>query len=255
MLLLTPPEQAADVSFLLEEEGHQACFWPILGDRAEIQPGLQAVAEQAHRLTAVIALSRPSLFAFLEALHRAGTRRMLSKIQWLCADASSARTIERQGGVARVPGDGKWTSAVSGLLTSEDEVLVLHDGEVPDILTDALHAAAVSFTDVAVKSTNWTDAVVPFDSPVVIVHSAAAGEAWLDVTQGVTSSSTHAACCDVPQLVPAVQRIEGHSHCRIVSTSPVVSAALAARGVEAYVTATSSAADAVVDAALKALAL
>ena len=150
MLLLTPPEQAADLSFLLEEEGHEPCFWPVLGAPGELPRGLRAAAEQLHRLTWVVAIGRAPLRAFLEAVHGAGTRSALEKLQWLAADAPTARAIERQGGTVRVPGDGKWTSAVSGLLTADDEVLVLHAGEAPEILLDSLDAAGVTFTQVAV---------------------------------------------------------------------------------------------------------
>lgn len=150
VLLLTAPEQAADLAFLLEEEGHEPRFWPVLAPPAELPAGLRAVAEHVHRLTWVVAIGRAPLRAFFEAINGAGTRRAIGKLQWLAADAPTARAIARQGGVVRVPGDGKWTSAVSGLLTSDDEVLVLHAGEAPEILLDSLDAANVSFTQVAV---------------------------------------------------------------------------------------------------------
>ena len=107
VLLLTPPEQAADLAFLLEEEGHEPCFWPVLGAPGEVPLGLRAVAEHVHRLTWVVAIGRAPLRAFFEAVNQAGTRASLRKLQWLAADAATARAIERQGGTVRVPGDGK----------------------------------------------------------------------------------------------------------------------------------------------------
>ncbi|MDP1821812.1 MAG: uroporphyrinogen-III synthase [Archangium sp.] len=255
VLLLTPPEQAADLVFLLEEEGHEPCFWPVLGAPGELPLGLRAVAEHIHRLTWVIAIGRAPLRAFLEAVNRAGTRRALQKLQWLAADASTARAIERQGGTVRVPGDGKWTSAVSGLLTGDDEVLVLHEGEAPEILLDSLDAAGVGFTQVCVppvlpeRSRGATEA-----HQVVIVHSAAAGEAFVELTQGLPATpSATAQCCGPEVHQPVAPRVTLASGLRVVATTPAAAAALESLGVEVYATASAAAADAVVDATLKAL--
>ena len=264
VLLLTPPEQAVDLAFLLEEEGHEPCYWPVLGAPGQLPLGLRAVAEQVHRLTWVVAIGRAPLRAFLEAVNGAGNRRALAKLQWLAADAPTARAIERQGGTVRVPGDGKWTSAVSGLLTSDDEVLVLHAGEAPEILIDTLDAAGVIFTQVAipppvealandflVASLGGGGARRP---RVVIVHSAAAGEAFVELTQGVPappSSSTQ--CCGPLAVESAAPIAPALVDLRIVATTPAAAAALASLGVEVWVTASAAAADAVVDAALEAL--
>ena len=258
MLLLTAPEQAADLAFLLEEAGHEPCFWPVLDPPGELALGLRAVAEHIHRLTWVVAIGRAPLRAFFEAVNRAGTRRSLTKLQWLAADAPTARAIERQGGTVRVPGDGKWTSAVSGLLTRDDDVLVLHDGEAPEILLDSLDAAGVSFMQVAVaKSAPSTSPGVnnSRDERVVIVHSAAAGEAFVELTQGLPSSSPQADQCCGPlaSTSPSAPRAALSAGLKIVATTPAAAAALEALGVEVYATATAAAADAVVDAALEAL--
>ena len=274
MLLLTAPEQAADLAFLLEEEGHEPCYWPVLDSPRELPLGLRAVAEHIHRLTWVVAIGRGPLRAFLEAVNSAGTRRLLTKVQWLAADAPTARAIERQGGTVRVPGDGKWTSAVSGLLTRDDEVLVLHEGEAPEILIDSLDAAGVSFTQVAVGPStslgmngagslgmngagslgmNGAESLGP-NGGVVIVHSAAAGEAFIELTQGLPVSNPQAdQCCGplaesshAPHPIPT-------AGLKIVATTPAAASALQALGVEVYATASAPAADAVVDAALEAL--
>lgn len=256
VLLLTPPEQAADVAFLLEEEGHEPCFWPVLGSPTELPAGLRAVAEHVHRLSWVIALGRGPLRAFFEAMHAAGTRPALRKLQWLASDAATARAIERQGGVVRVPGDGKWTSAVSGLLTSDDDVLVLHGGEAPEILLESLEAGGVSFAQVAVPP---PAALVPPPEPaaqrVVIVHSAAAGEAFLELTQGLPGAAAAAPqCCGPTEPVPASALAPAQPEgLRFVATSTAAAEALRALGVEVYVTAAHPAADAVLDATLRAL--
>ncbi len=254
MLLLTAPEQAADLAFLLEEEGHEPCYWPVLDFPRELPMGLRAVAEHIHRLTWVVAIGRGPLRAFLEAVNSAGTRRSLTKVQWLAADAPTARAIERQGGTVRVPGDGKWTSAVSGLLTRDDEVLVLHEGEAPEILIDSLDAAGVSFTQVAVGPSTPAPGPTNALGGVVIVHSAAAGEAFIELTQGFPVSNPQAdQCCgplaagsQAPRSIPA-------AGLKIVATTPAAASALQALGVEVYATASAPAADAVVDAALEAL--
>ena len=253
MLLLTAPQQAADLAFLLEEEGHEPCYWPVLDSPRELPLGLRAVAEHIHRLTWVVAIGRGPLRAFLDAVNSAGTRRLLTKVQWLAADAPTARAIERQGGTVRVPGDGKWTSAVSGLLTRDDEVLVLHEGEAPEILLDSLDAAGVSFTQVAVGPSNAAPGPTSLGG-VVIVHSAAAGEAFIELTQGLPVSNPQAdQCCGplaesshAPHRVPT-------AGLKIVATTPAAASALQALGVEVYATASAPAADAVVDAALEAL--
>lgn len=255
VLLLTPPEQAADVAFLLEEEGHEPCFWPVLGASAELSAGLRAAAEHVHRFTWVIALGRAPLRAFLEAVNRAGSRRALAKVQWLASDAPTARAIERQGGTVRVPGDGKWTSAVSGLLTSDDDVLVLHGGEPPEILLDSLDAKNVSFTLVAVESAARAQPLPEDTHRVVIVHSAAAGEAFVELTSGLAMSTANAAqCCgpEHPHVHPVARSVVTEG-LRIVATTPAVAEALQSLGVEVYATASAAAADAVVDAAIKAL--
>ncbi len=255
MLLLTPPEQAADLAFLLEEEGHEPCFWPVLGPPREVPKGLRAVAEQLHRLTWVVAIGRAPLRAFLEAVSGAGTRRAMEKLQWLAADAPTARAIERLGGTVRVPGDGKWTSAVSGLLSGDDEVLVLHAGEAPEILLDSLDAAGVIFTEVAVEPSEAASALPADSHQVVIVHSAAAGEAFVELTQGAPEETPgEAQCCGpVAQVREAPPRSVLNEGLRVVATTPAAAAALQSLGVEVYATASAAAADAVVDAALRAL--
>ena len=227
----------------------------MLGARGELPLGLRAVAEHVHRLTWVVAMGRAPLRAFLEAVNQAGTRASLRKLQWLAADAATARAIERQGGTVRVPGDGKWTSAVSGLLTSDDDVLVLHAGEAPEILVDSLDAANVSFIQVAVPPAEESKGFTPADHRVVIVHSAAAGEAFVELTQGLPASPSQAPQCCGPGAIEAVvsTRLPWAEGLRVVATTPSAAAALQSLGVEVYATATASAADAVVDAALRAL--
>lgn len=257
VLLLTPPEQAADVAFLLEEEGHEPCFWPVLGAPAELPAGLRAAAEHVHRFSWVIALGRDPLRAFFEALRAAGTRAALPKLQWLAADAATARAIERQGGVVRVPGDGKWTSAASGLLTSDDDVLVLHGGEAPEVLFEALEAGGVSFAQVAVppRASSERPPEAARQQRVVIVHSAAAGEAFIELTQGLLDAPAVAPQCCGPTAQGPDERARRllPPGLRLVATSPIAAEALRALGVEVYVTAAHPAADAVLDATLRAL--
>lgn len=255
VLLLTPPEQASDLAFLLEEEGHEARFWPLLGTPAELPMGLRAAAEQLGRFSWVIVMGRQPLRAFLEAVNGAGTRSTVPRVQWLAADGATARVIERQGATVRVPGDGKWTSAVSGLLSADDDVLVLHEDGVPEILADALDAAGARFIDVR----------VPIAAPdvledaaavrVVIVHSTAAGEAWAEATRGASTVEHDQYCCGPHEHrhAPEPRRVALPAQVRVVATTEATAEALRELGVEVYATAQAAAADAVVDATLRAL--
>ncbi len=257
VLLLTPPDQARDLAFLLEEEGHEPCFLPVVPVAPELPLGLRAVAEQLQRLTWIIAIGRAPVRAFLEAVNGAGTRNRLRKVQWLASDAATARVIERQGGVVRVPGDGKWTSALSGLLTADDEVLVLHEGEVPEILVESLDAAGLHFSLVEILTrAPAVDAALANEARVVIVHSAAAGEAWAELTRGApVQHPPSESCCGpneqhAPLAGPVLAVPLG---LRVVASSPAAAEALQSLGVEVYATARGTSADAVVDAALEAL--
>ncbi len=257
VLLLTAPDQAQDLAFLLEEEGHEPCFLPVVAQAPEIPRGLRAVAEQVQRLTWIVAIGRAPVRAFLEAVNGAGTRKRLEKVQWLASDAATARVIERQGGLVRVPGDGKWTSAVSGLMTAEDEVLVLHEGEVPEILLDSFEASGLHFSLVEIAApTPRLDPAVSEAAQVVIVHSPAAGEAWAELTRGAPKPVAPSESCCGPgeahvHVAPPVLTVP--LSLRVVASSAAAAQTLEALGVEVYVTARSSSADAVVDAALEAL--
>lgn len=256
VLLLTPPEQSADVAFLLEEEGHEPLFWPLLGAPIATPPALRAAAEQVGRFNWVVITNRPVLRVFLEAINAAGSRSALQRVRWLAGDAATARAIERLGGEVRVPGDGKWTSAVSGLLESGDDVLVLHADALPEILEEALEAAGVRVTALQVEVPTASAGDRAEDAEVVIVHSAAAGEAWAEATLGELRHVHDQYCCGP----------HGHRHgaaagpsvvvseaLRVVATSASAAAALQELGVKVHRTASAQAADAVVDAALSAL--
>ncbi len=255
VLLLTPPEQASDVAFLLEEEGHEPRFWPVLGLPTALPKGLRAAAEQLSRFTWIVVMGRGPLRAFLEAVNGAGTRVGLQKVQWLAADGATARVIERHGGTVRVPGDGKWTSAISGLLTPDDEVLVLHEDAVPEILIDALDAAGVRFTDVVLPRAEPEALEGAAEVRVVIVHSAAAGEVFAEVTRGAAHVANDQYCCGPHEHQPTTEprRVALPAEVRVVATSEATAETLRALGVEVYATAEAPAADAVVDATLRAL--
>ncbi|MFZ5444122.1 MAG: uroporphyrinogen-III synthase [Myxococcota bacterium] len=257
VLLLTAPEQAREIAFLLEEEGHEPCFLPLLAGPAELPRGLRAAAEQLPRLTWVISTARAPVRAFLEAVHGAGTRGRLSKLQWLVPDAATARAVERVGGAARVPGDGKWTSAVSGLVTSDDEVLVLHDeAPVPEVLLDSLDAAGCHFVVVQVPSAQRpVDLSLARSAGVVLVHSPAAGEVWAELSRGGEAHPADDACCGPVQPRPApASALGGAAAVRVVAGTQATAEVLSALGVEVFTTARAGTADALVDAALEALA-
>lgn len=256
VLLLTAPEQAREVAFLLEEEGHEPCFFPVLAAPGELPRGLRAVAEQAQRLTWVVATARAPVHAFLEAVHGAGTRARLTKVQWLVPDAVAARAIERLGGTVRVPGDGKWTSALAGLVTADDEVLVLHDeAPVPEVLVDSLEAAGCHFSVVQVPMPRPAlDLTLARSAGVVLVHSPAAGELWAELSRGEAAHPADELCCGPVQPRPAPAPGLGlAAGLRVVAGTPATAEVLEALGVQVYATARAGTADAWVDAALAAL--
>lgn len=255
VLLLTPPEQSADVAFLLEEEGHQPLFWPLLGAPVATPPGLRAAAEQVGRFNWVIITNPPVLRVFLEALNAAGARATLGRVRWLAGDAATARALERLGGEVRVPGDGKWTSAVSGLLESGDDVLVLHAEPLPEILEEALEAAGVRVTSLQVAVPEARVGDPAEDAQVVIIHSAAAGEAWAEATLGEARHVHDQYCCGPHGHHPVEEkrRVTVPGELRVVATSRATAQALEELGVRVHATASTPSADAVVDAALGAL--
>ncbi len=255
VLVLTAPSQSADLKFLLEEEGHEPVFVPLLGAPVEPSPGLRAAAEQLGRFTWVVVMSRGALHALRAAVNAAGTSRALRAVQWLVADAACARAVERDGGAVRVPGDGKWTSAISGAMTAGDDVLLLHHEPLTETVVDALDAAGVRVTALQLPEASpleWPDAA---GAQVVIVHSAAAGEAWVEATREAAAHVHDEYCCGphVPHEEKTVRRIAVPGGVKVVAATPAVASALQALGVPVYATAAAPAADAVVDATLGAL--
>ena len=90
---------------------------------------------------------------------------------------------------------------------------------------------------------------------LVIVHSAAAGEAFVELTQGLAMTTANAPQCGGPEAQHShpIARSVLTEGLRIVATTQAAAEALQSLGVEVYATASGAAADAVVDAAIKAL--
>ncbi len=255
VLVLTRPEASADLAFLLEEEGHQPLFWPLV-EVSEVTAGLRAAAEQLGRFSAVIAMGRGPLQALLEATVGAGSREAMPRVQWLVSDEPGARVLERLGGTARVPGDGKWTSAISGLLTADDDVLVVHDAVLPEIIVDALEAAGTRVTEVVLPPTPRLEFADAGDAQVVIIHSAAEGEAWVEATRSPNAHAPDEYCCGphAPAEAPVARQLVAPEKVRVVTASAAAAQALESLGVEVHARAAGPGADAVVDATLGLLA-
>lgn len=254
VLLLTAPEQARDVAFLLEEEGHEPCFLPVLGGVREVPAGLRAVAEQLQRFSWVFAVSRAPVRLLLEAIAQAGTRDRMKKANWLAGDAAIARMIERQGALVRVPGDGKWTSAINGLVSDEDEVLVLHDGPLDEVLADAIDATGCRSTFVEVPVEPVVALSAPEDAKVVVIHSPAAGEAWAELTVERAHELSESCCGpgEAHRHAPVV-RLTLPEGLKVVAASSAIAETLASLGVSVDEVAPGGSADAVVDATIRAL--
>lgn len=255
VLLLTNPSECADLAFLLEEEGVELGFLPVLAQTRDSQ-GLRAVSEQFSRYTWVVALDNAVLRSFLEGVHRSGSRSHVGRVQWLCADGAMARTVERAGGLPRVPANGKWAAAVSGLLNDEDEVLLLCAAEPPEQLTEALDAAGCPTVTVQVEVENpsFSD-TTGLEESVVVVHSVAAAEAWAELTLGAGDHAPSVSCCGPDhEHTPRPMPLAEARTAKVVAASKAAADALEVLGVQVYATAAGAAADQVIEAALKALA-
>jgi uroporphyrinogen-III synthase len=255
VLLLTSPAECADLAFLLEEEGVDLGFLPVLAHTRDSQ-GLRAAAEQFTRFTWVVALDNAVLRSFLEGVHRSGFRGHLARVQWLCGDGAMARTIERAGGLPRVPANGKWAAAVSGLINDEDEVLILAAGEPPEQLIEALDAAGCHAVTVKVEVESPTfPETTGLEESVVVVHSVAAAEAWAALTLGVGDHAPSVSCCGPDhEHTPHPTPLAEARTARVVAASKATAEALQGLGVQVYATAEGTAADQVIEVALKALA-
>ncbi|MFO0597674.1 MAG: uroporphyrinogen-III synthase [Myxococcaceae bacterium] len=254
VLLLTSPAEAEALAFLLEDEGHEPLFLPV--SAAPASPGLRAAAEHLHRFNWVIVIDRPALSSLLEAVHQAGSRSSVPRVQWLVVDAGAARSVERLGGVARIPAELKWTAAVSGLITADDEVLVVGALEGPsaepaEVMLESLDALGAKVTRVVQAPPAAPDVSALPAVPVVVVHSPAAADAFATLTLGVRHAPSES-CCGTPhhQHAPAWSR---GASARVVATSAATAEALQSAGVPVYAVAPSPAADVVADAALAAL--
>lgn len=253
VLLLSQPLEAEALSFLLEDEGHEPAFLPVLPSLETPHAGLRAAAEQLGRFTWAIVTDRPALRLLLESAQHARTRLTVARTQWLVADAASALAVERQGGVARVPADLKWTHALSGLLSSDDEVLVLSVGAAPEAVLEALDSVGARATVLELSAVE-TVATRPLPSPVdlVVVHSPAEADEFVWLTRGETHAVSDA-CCSTPHHIDAPRWVEG-ARARLVASTAATADVLRAAGLEVFAVAQSTAADGVADVALRALA-
>ncbi|MBL8910128.1 MAG: uroporphyrinogen-III synthase [Archangium sp.] len=253
VLLLTEPGDAEDLAFLLGEEGHDTAFLPVL-PRAERSAGLRSVAETLSRFTWVIALDRAVLRAFLEVVNQAGTRSQLARLQWLASDALTARVIERSGGLARIPFEGKWTAALNGLLNDEDQVLILHRDPIPELLLEGVEGVGAQHVAVEVQVDEVAiEASAIGDARVVIVHSASAAEAWAELTRGESHEPSESCCGperphhDSPPKLPAGAAL------RVVAATNAAAESLRERGVDVHATAANTSTPELVDTAIAAL--
>lgn len=250
VLLLTDAGEAEDLAFLLGEEGHDTVFLPVLA-RAERSAGLRSVAETLSRFTWVIALDRAVLRAFLEVVNQSGTRSQLPRLQWLASDALTARVIERTGGLARIPFEGKWTAALNGLLNDEDQVLVLHREPIPELLIEGIDAVGAQHVAVEVQVDEQPiEANAIADARVVIVHSASAAEAWAELTRGESHEPSESCCGPQKPHHDSPPRLAAGGALRVIAATAAAADSLRARGIEVHGVALDSSTPGVVDAAI-----
>ncbi len=245
VLLLRSRGASEALSFLLEEEGHEPVHFPLLEVAWPEDPrGLRSVAEHVSRFRWIIVDAPEAVRAFSEALTMAGTRAAISA-NWLAPDAPTAKSVDRHGWVARVVEDhphdddcdplnphhthSGWGSIAQGLIGGDDEVLVLHEAGGEPWWVDALRdgRGRVSCARAWVRRQPAAfDGELP---SVVVVESAAEGEALL--THQPTAKSA-----------------------RFIAAGPATAGALQALGVEPRVVANSSTTEALFEATLQALA-
>ena len=254
VLLLTAEGEADDLACLLAEEGHDAAFLPVL-PRAQRTAGLRSVAETLSRFTWVIALDRAVLRAFLEVVNQSGTRAHLPRVQWLAGDALTARVIERTGGLARIPFEGKWTAALNGLINDEDEVLVLHRERIPELLLEGIDGAGARHVAVEVEvDERALEPSVLAEARVVIVHSASAAEAWAELTRGESHEPSESCCGPERPHRDSPPRLAAGAALKVIAASSAAAESLRSRGIEIHAIVADSSTPGVVDATIAALA-
>jgi uroporphyrinogen-III synthase len=236
VLLLRPPGQSADLSFLLEEEGFEPLHLPLLEVDLPADPrAVRAAVEQVAHYEWVLPES-PRVVRVLAELSRAeGNGGQVAQRRFLAPDEETARAIRRQGwpATAVLPDAGcghHHLEGLNGLLTSDDRVLVLTAG-APDWERWGAPIAETRARATLVQACGGAGLWALPDGPVnlIVVHSPDAADALFAVA---------------PALLEATP---------VVAAGPLTAEVLAGLGVAVGAVAARPGTDAVLEAAVRLL--
>lgn len=221
--LLTPPGEAVDLAYLLEDGGHEPTPLPEEPPHA----GLRAAAEQVHRFRWLAGSSPRAVRRLLEAVSHSRTRAGLSTARWLVCDARSLAALERRGLSAQQCERAELGATLGAVAEAGDEVLVVLDGEAELPGRSGVLSAGASLTEVVLPG---APELPRPPAPVAVVHSVIAAERLADWAGSA-----------------------GLAGCRVVATGAAVAQALEAMGVPVHGVAQSPEPWAVAEAVLGAL--
>lgn len=221
--LLTPPGEAVDLVYLLEDGGHVPTPLP----EEPAHAGLRAAAEHVGRFRWLAASSARAVRRLLEAVSASRTRASLSAARWLVCDERSVAALERRGLAAQRCERAELGATLAAVVEAGDEVLVVLDGDEALAGEGGALAAGATLTRVSLPQ---APQLPEAPASVAVVHSVFAAERLADWAGS-----------------------GGLGGCRVVATAEGVARALEALGVPVHRVATSPEPWAVAEAALGAL--
>lgn len=221
--LLTPPDEAVDLAYLLEDSGHAPTPLP----EEPAHAGLRAAAEQVHRFRWLAGNSPRAVRRLLEAVSHSRTRAGLSTARWLVCDARSLAALERRGLSAQQCARAELGPTLAAVAETGDEVLVVLDGEGELPGRSGVLGAGAALTEVVLPE---APELPRPPAPVAVVHSLIAAERLADWAGSA-----------------------GLAGCRVVATAEPVARALESMGVPVHGVAQSPEPWAVAEAVLGAL--
>jgi uroporphyrinogen-III synthase len=229
--ILRPRPQVEALAFLLEEEGASPVFVPMLGAAAPADGrALSSAAEQLARFSFVAPDAPQAVRALVFAVHAAGTRAVLERVRWLCADHETARAVELSGFAGQLVAPGR-PEAWAETVPADAEVLALHEAASQPQFCEALRRAGIAVTTVGAWRREAGCSLDAFPAPdVVVVHSPIEGEALLQALPGTALRDL-----------------------RFVASGPATARTLRQLGARVCAVATTPAADGVVEAIFRAL--
>lgn len=194
VLVTRPRERAEELCFLLEDEGAEVQWLPVLELAPPDDPRpLRSAVEQIHRYRWVLLASPSGAQALVEAAREAGTSDRLTKVQIGAVGPGTSRAARDLGleiaREAEVNTGGGLFEAIRGSLSPGDEVLLpaAQDGrrELQEALEQAgirvARVAAYKSEQVPVDGEQWA-ALLARPPQVIAFGSPRTAEAFLELT-------------------------------------------------------------------------